>query len=116
MHETHINDSIKTSLYTFNFFILLQYLISEDTFFSDDITITLICIGGWVMRSLLRLTEKWPCHVWHASLEAFFVGGLLVYLILLFYTPLSLRSPNMTEISLTGTLSLNSINQFNFKI
>ena len=39
--------------------------------------------------------------------------GLLVYPILLFslHVPLS-RSPDMTEILLTGTLNLNSINQY----
>ena len=34
-----------------------------------------------------------------------------IYPILLFSLPLSGRSPDMTEILLTGTLSLNSINQ-----
>ena len=48
-----------------------------------------------------------------ASLEANLGGGwgLLVYPILLFYLPLSGRSPNMTEILFTGSLSLNSFNQ-----
>ena len=48
-----------------------------------------------------------------ASLEANLGGGwgLFVYPILLFSLLLSGRSPNMTEILLTGTLSLNSISQ-----
>ena len=39
------------------------------------------------------------------------MGGPFVYPILLFSLPLSGRSPDMTEILLTRTLSLNSINQ-----
>ena len=57
------------------------------------------------------------CHIWlagrmtFASLEANFVGGLglLFKPILDFSLPLSGRSPYMTEILLTGTLSLSSI-------
>ena len=48
-----------------------------------------------------------------ASLEANLGGGgqgLLVYPIILFYRPLAGRSPDMTEILLIGTLSLNLIN------
>ena len=37
--------------------------------------------------------------------------GLLVYPIFLFALPLSGRSPDMTEILLTGTLSLSLISQ-----
>ena len=41
------------------------------------------------------------------SFEANLGLGLLVYHILLFSLPLSGRSPDMTEILLTGTLSFN---------
>ena len=65
-----------------------------------------------MVRSLLQLLDRWPCHILlidrlkFASLKANLVGswGLLVYSILLFYLPLSGRSLDMTEILLTGTL------------
>ena len=66
----------------------------------------------------MQLSERWPFHSWLidrmkcASLEAIFYVGwaLLVYPILVFSLPLSGRSLDMTEILLTGTLSLSSIN------
>ena len=79
--------------------------------------------GGSEVHSLLQLSERWTCHtcIWLVgkmrlvSLEAnVWVGwGLLVYSILLFSLLLSGRSPNMTLILLTGTLSLcySSFNQ-----
>ena len=68
-------------------------------------------VGGRVVRSLLQLSKRWPCHIWpvsmmkFASLEENMDGGLdlLVYPILLFSLPLSWRSPVMTEILLTAT-------------
>ena len=81
-----------------------------------------------MVHSLLQLSERWPCHIWLiggmkcASLQANFDGGwgIVFYLILLLSLTFSLslslslslsgRSLNMTEILLTGTLSLNSIN------
>ena len=42
--------------------------------------------------------------------------GLLIYTILLFSLHFSERSPDMTEIFLTGTLSLNSIQKLGKKI
>ena len=75
--------------------------------------------GGRGVHSLLQLSVRWPCHIWLvgriklASLKAIFGWGwgLLVYPILLFSLPLSGRCPDMTEILLTWTLSLNqSIN------
>ena len=71
-----------------------------------------------MVHSWVQLSEKRPCYIWLvgrmklASLEAIKFGwgwGLLVYYILLFSLPLYCRHPNMTEILLTGTLSLNSI-------
>ena len=66
-----------------------------------------------MVRSLLQLSGRCHRHIWlvdrmkFASLEANLGGGwgLLVYPILLFYLPLH-RCPAMTEILLTGTLSL----------
>ena len=78
-------------------------------------------VCGRVVHSLLQLSERWPCHIWpvgrmkFASLEANLGGGWglrVFYPILLFSLPLSGKIPDMTEILLTGTLSLNSINQF----
>ena len=71
-----------------------------------------MCVGGRVVHSLLQLSER-PCHIWlvgrmkFASFKANlgWGWGLLVYPILLFSLPLSGRSPDMTEILLTGTLS-----------
>ena len=52
-----------------------------------------------------------------ASLEANLDGGILVfYPILPFSLALSGRSTDMTEILLTGTLCLNSIEIFNLSI
>ena len=70
-----------------------------------------------MVHSLLQLPEIWSCHIWlvgrmkFASLEAKMDGGqtLLVYPILLFHSASLLKSLNMTEILLTGTYSLNSI-------
>ena len=70
-----------------------------------------------MVHSLLQLPEIWPCHIWlvgrmkFASLEAKMDGGrtLLVYPNLLFHSASLLKSLNMTEILLTGTYSLNSI-------
>ena len=62
-------------------------------------------------------SQKWPCHIWHvdrmkfaSSLEAnkFWAFSLSI---LLFSLPLFGRNPDIIEILLTGTLSLNSINQ-----
>ena len=74
------------------------------------------CVCGRVMHSLLKLSERCPCHIlpfgWmkFVSLEANFGLGCdpLVYPIL---HPLLLseRPPDMTEILLTETKSLNSI-------
>ena len=52
------------------------------------------------------------CRMKFASLETNLSEGigLLIYLILLFYLP------DMTEILLNGTLSLNSINQTTYKM
>ena len=55
----------------------------------------------------------WPVdRMKYALLKANLGGGqgLLVYPILLSFLPLSGRGPDMTEILLTGTLSINSIN------
>ena len=63
--------------------------------------------------SLLQLSQRWSCHTWpvgrmqFASLEANLDLGLLVYHIHLFSLPLSGRSPDVTEILLTGTSSFN---------
>ena len=74
-------------------------------------------VGGRVAHALLQLSERWPCHVWlvgrmkFALLEANLCKGpgLLVYPILLFSLPLSGGTVDMTEILLTGILSLNSV-------
>ena len=63
------------------------------------------CMGGRVVHSLLQLTEKLYHHI-NLDLRS----DLFTNPILLFYLPLSERHPDMTEILLTGTLSLNSIN------
>ena len=79
-------------------------------------TLYLGCMGGRVVRSLLQLSERWPCHIWHVDrMKGKFAWGwgVLVYPILLCYLPLSGRSPAMTEILLTGTLSLNSMKSIN---
>ena len=75
-------------------------------------------VGSMVVRSLLQLSERWPCDIWpvgrmkFVTLEANLSGSgvLLVYHILLFSLPLSGRSPesDITEILLTGTFNLNS--------
>ena len=60
-------------------------------------------IGSRVVHSLLHFSERWPCHIWlvgrmkFASLEANlgWGRGVLVFPILLFFLPLSGRSPNM---------------------
>ena len=70
-----------------------------------------------MVHSLLQLWMRWPCHIWlvggmkFASLDANLSGGwgLLVYLIL-FTLSLPERSPNMTDILLTGTLHIKVIN------
>ena len=87
----------------------------------------MICGSGRTVCSLLQLSERWPCHIRlfgnmkfaslvansgggrmkFASLEANLGGSLFFFL---FSLPLS-RSSIMTEIMLTGTLSLNTINQ-----
>ena len=70
-----------------------------------------------MVHPLLQLSERWPCHIWlvdevkFASHEAMWVGGLLFYPIFLFSLTLSGRSPHMTELLLTGTLSINPISQ-----
>ena len=55
---------------------------------------------------------EWPCHIWLADGMKFAilggVWGLLVYPFLLLPLP-----PDMTEILLNWTFSLNSINQSN---
>ena len=79
--------------------MLLKMWSAEDAF---------VHVGVRVVGSLLQLSERCPCHIWlvgrikFASLEVNLGGGwgLLVYLILL---SLSWRSPDMTEVSLTGT-------------
>ena len=68
-----------------------------------------------MVPSLLQLSERWPCQILfvdrmkNASFETNLGGDsvLLVYPIPLSSLPLSGRSPDMTEILLTGTLSLN---------
>ena len=75
-------------------------------------------VCGRVVHSLLQLSERWPGHIWlvgrmkFASFEANLGGFGALESSILFFLSLSLGSPYMTEILLTGTLSLNSINQF----
>ena len=77
----------------------------------------LLIVGGRVVRSQLQLLERWPCYirlagrVKFASLEADLcvcVGGG-VGAFSLFHSFHSGRSPNMTEILLSGTVNLISI-------
>ena len=76
-------------------------------------------VGGGELRSMLELLAIWSGHIWlvvrikFASLAAnLSLGqGLLVYPILLFFLPPSRRSPDMTEIFLSGMLNHNSTNQ-----
>ena len=73
-------------------------------------------LSGRVVRSLLQISERWPCHTWpvvrmkFAPLGGKFGWDLLIYPILF-----SLRSSDMTEILLTVTLSRNPINQYQIK-
>ena len=72
--------------------------------------------GGLLSTAAFR---EMPCHIWlvdrmkFASLETNLGEGwgLLVYPNLPFCLPLSGRSPDITEMLLTGSLSLNSINE-----
>ena len=57
----------------------------------------------WVVYSLLHLSERRPCQ----QDEIRFTWGKFGWGLLSFF--FSLRSPDMTEILLTGTLSLNSL-------
>ena len=76
------------------------------------------CVGGKVMHSLLQHSEICPCHILPVGRITFasHVANLglgcdpLVYPIL-HLLPLSERPLDMTEILLTETKSLNSINQ-----
>ena len=74
-------------------------------------------LGSRVVRPLLQLSERWPCHIWlveevkFASHEANVGWGLLFYLVFLFSLPLSGRCPDMTEPLLTGTLGINPISK-----
>ena len=70
-----------------------------------------------MVRPLLQLSERWPCHirlvdgVKFASHEANVGRGPFILSHFLFSLPLSGRSPDMTELLLTGTLSINSISK-----
>ena len=80
-------------------------------------------------EALLQLSERWPGHNWlvgsmkFASFETNLDGGwgLLVYPILLCSLPRSEKSPDMTEILLTGTQPIKiyrmptKLNNFMFK-
>ena len=70
-----------------------------------------------MVHSLLQLSERWLCHIWFvgrmkfASLETNLDGAFKSSIAFFLSIPsLSRRSPDMTEMLLTGTLSLNSIN------
>ena len=63
-----------------------------------------------MMRCVLQLSVRWPCNIWlvgRMKFASLVTTGLLSYPILLF--SLSVRSPDMTEKLLAGTINLNSI-------